>query len=162
MRTAFIILVMASACSGGGDSQTPPTGSDSAIAAWLTKADYKNWRCEPAVHDARSPSPHGKNRICSNAKLSAAGPGEFPIGSASVKEIYDDAGMNVVGYAVATKESTGKGEAWYWYEKTPAMGVVANGLGSSGSALGICVGCHQGAGSDANHSGHDFVYTQVK
>jgi len=24
------------------------------------------------------------------------------------------------------------------------------------------VGCHQAAGSDAAHSGHDFVYTQVK
>ena len=26
----------------------------------------------------------------------------------------------------------------------------------------ICVSCHKAAGSDAAHSGHDYVYTQVR
>lgn len=62
------------------------------------------------------------------------------------------------------------GDTWFWYEKVPldsaaphdAKGVVAFGDGSSGPAKDICVGCHAAAGSDAMHSGHDFVYTQVK
>lgn len=32
----------------------------------------------------------------------------------------------------------------------------------NGPAEDICVGCHMGAGMDADHPGHDFVYTQVK
>lgn len=62
------------------------------------------------------------------------------------------------------------GDTWYWYERVPlnspaphdGKGVVADGTGGSGPAKDIFVGCHQGARSDAQHSGHDFVYTQVK
>ncbi len=39
--------------------------------------------------------------------------------------------------------------------------IVADGLGSSGPAMMICVGCHAAAGIDAMHPGHDYVYTQV-
>lgn len=144
-----------------GDTQTPPTGTDTEISAWIAKGDYKSWKCESAVHDARSPSPHGKNRICSNDRLSAAGAGEFPTGSAAVKEIYDEAGTSVVGYATYLKTKAGHGESWYWFEKVPD-GVVANGLGDTGTPKTVCVGCHSAAGSDGNHAGHDFVYTQVK
>ena len=41
-------------------------------------------------------------------------------------------------------------------------GAVADGLGSAGTPLTICVGCHGAAGSDTAHPGHDMVYTQVK
>lgn len=147
-----------------GDPQTPPTGKAEAIDAWLKAGNYKGagWACEPAPHAARSPSPHGQNRICSNAKGSAHGAGEYPIGAAHVKEIYDSAGANIVGFAIEHKVAAGKGEAWYWFERTDADGVVANGLGVAGTEKSVCVGCHAGAGSDAAHSGHDFVYTQVK
>jgi len=145
-----------------GDVQTPPTGGAPEISAWLAKGDYKAWTCEPTPHDARSPSPHGKNRICSNAKLSAHGAGEYPIGSAGVKELFDAAGTRVVGHAVYLKVAAGKGEAWYWFDKTDADGLIANGLGNAGTPKTVCVGCHASAGSDANHSGHVFVFTQVK
>jgi len=46
-------------------SQTPPMGA-AAVQQWLSQGDYKGWNCEPDVHEARSPSPHGFNRICSN------------------------------------------------------------------------------------------------
>jgi len=144
------------------DVQTPPTGSDADISAWLAKGDYKTWKCEPAPHDARRPSPHGKNRICSNDVLSAHGAGEFPVGAAGVKELYDSTGTKVVGHAMYRKLAVGGGEAWYWFEKTDADGVVANGAGTAGTPKTVCVGCHEGAGSDATHSGHDQVYTQVK
>lgn len=142
-------------CPGtAGDPQTPGTGPQA--EAWLAKGDYKTWKSEPAVHDSRSPSPHGKNRIFSNAKLSAHGAGEYPVGAGSVKELYDAAGTTIVGYAIGLKTKAGAGDAWYWYEKMGTT-VVANGNG-----VALCTGCHSAAGTDAAHSGHDFVYTQVQ
>jgi hypothetical protein len=129
---------------------------------------YKSWKCESAPHDARAPSVHGKNRICSNALLSGSQSGEYSVGAASVKELYDDAGSSIVGYAVQRRTTTGTtGAAWYWYERVPATsaaphdsaGVVADGFGTSGPALAICVGCHAMAGA---HGGRDMVFTQVQ
>ncbi len=161
-------------CGNGVDSsQTPPMGRAS-IEQWLSTGPYKAWRCEGTAHPARSPSPHGMNRICSNGLISQAGGGEYPVESSNVKELYNDAGSMIVGYAVSLHVTTGKtGDTWYWYERVPPgtmvpgltidqYGVVADGTGGSGQAKSVCVGCHQGAGSDAMHSGHDFVYTQVK
>jgi len=144
-----------------GDKDLPATGSAADTKAWLALGQYKTgtWKCEEAPHAARSPSPHGTNRICSNATLSGHGAGEFPVGSAGVKELYT--GAEITGYAVYRKLKAGGGEAWAWYEETGGT-VVANGIGDSGVAKSVCVGCHTGAGSDAAHSGHDQVYTQVK
>ena len=109
------------------------------------------------------------NNLASGAPTSPAG--EYPVGSAAVKELYDSAGTTLNGYAVYLHTKAGKtGDTWYWYEQVPAAstaphemdGTVADGLGDKGPAMAICVGCHTGAGSDAMHSGHDFVYTQVK
>lgn len=154
-----------------GADQTPPQGFE-AIEAWLAEGHYKSWNCEAAVHGPIPISPHGMNRICSNDLLSGHPPdgGEYPVGSAGVKELYDDAGTSIVGYAVYLHiESGTAGDAWYWYERVPldspaphdANGIVADGVGDSGPAMAICVGCHQAAGIDADHPGHDFVYTQV-
>jgi hypothetical protein len=154
-----------------GTAQLPPTGRV-AVDAWLATGAYRAWHCEAAPHPARSPSPHGINRICSNDALSAfTGTGEYPVGSAAVKELYDSAGTTVVGYAVYHHVSAGTaGGNWYWYEHVPlasaaphdSNGTVADGLGSAGTANSICVGCHTATGVDAMHSGHDFVYTQVR
>lgn len=145
-----------------GNAQTPPMGA-TAITAWLTQGHYRSWHCEMASHAARSPSPHETNRICSNDLLSSHGTGEFPVGAASVKELFTASGTSPAGYAVALHVKAGtQGDSWYWYETLPGSGVVADGLGDSGGAKSICVGCHVAAGSDAAHAGHDFVYTQVK
>lgn len=141
--------------------EVPPQNATD-LEAWLQEGHYKSWKCESAPHAARSPSPHGMNRICSNTLLSAHGAGEYPIGAATVKELYNAAGTTQVGVALALKVSAGQGEAWYWFERLDSSGVVVDGLGSSGPAKNICVGCHAGAGSDAAHSGHDLIYTQVK
>ncbi len=140
-----------------GDAQTPPTGAD-ALEAWLAQGSYRAWHCEPAPHAARSPSPHGTDRVCSNDLLAAHGDGEFPIGAAAVKELDD--GDAVTGHAVYRKVSAGGGEAWYWFEKVGDR-INADGAGSSGEPKDVCVGCHAGAGHDGR-SGHDFVFTQVK
>ena len=144
-----------------GTADLPATGAEGDIKAWLSLGEYKkgNWKCEAAPHAARSPSPHGTNRICSNATLSEHGAGEFPVGAAGVKEIYD--GATITGYSMYRKLKAGGGEAWYWYEELAGSN-VANDTGDLGTAKSVCVGCHAGAGSDAMHSGHDQVYTQVK
>ncbi len=143
-------------CPATGNADTPPTTNPAAIDAWLAAGSYKTgtWKCEAEPHAGRAPSPHGQNRVCSNAKLSAHGAGEFPIGSANVKEIYT--GANITGLAIALKTAAGAGEAWFWYERLNGS-VVANGLGVPG-----CAGCHSTAPAGPQNNGHDFVFTQVK
>lgn len=172
---AFTLSI--AACDDGGDdnedgdeSQLPPRGG-AAVEAWIDEGHYLDWACEPEPHAARSPSPHGVNRICSNDTLSAHGDGEYPVDAASVKELYADDMTTIIGYAVARHVMAGTdGGDWYWYERVPTDsavphdddGVVADGLGTDGPALSICVACHSAAGSDAAHAGHDYVYTQVR
>ncbi len=161
-------LALAAACaedtdgeggSTGGDPQLPPQGAE-AMKVWLAEGHFEGWKCE-AVHDARSPSPHGRNRVCSNDLASAHTEGEYPVGAASVKELFDASG-NILGHAVSVHVVAGTtGASWYWYEVLGGS-VAADGLGDAGVPLQVCVGCHADAGGDAMHSGHDFVYTQVK
>lgn len=162
---------------GTKQSQRPPRGA-AAIEAWLEKGDYRDWQCEPTIHEAREPSPHGFNRICSNDAISsrATGDAAWPSGAAAVKELYASAeDEKPVGYAVylKTQAESANGANWYWYERVPLDsaaphaddGVVADGLGDEGPAKAICVSCHAAAGSDLAHTpstgGRDQVYTPV-
>ena len=131
------------------DPQTPPQGG-AALTSWLSAGYYKSWHCEAAQHPAGLHGAHGANRVCSNNVLAAAGAtGEFPVGSASVKELYS--GTNVVGYAVSLRIKTGAtGDSWYWNE---------NGFGGVG--VGGCTGCHSLAGSGGTYYGRDFVFIRV-
>lgn len=158
-------------------AELPPTGA-TAVEAWLAAGSYKQWKCESTVHASRDPSPHGFNRICSNSVISsnAAGTADWPVDAAAVKELYATIDATVpVGYAVyrKTKADSAGGANWYWYERVPldstaphdSAGVVADGMGSGGTPLSICVGCHIAAGLDAPHTpsvgGRDQVYTPV-
>jgi hypothetical protein len=153
------------AAASAGDPQTPPMGGPN-VEAWLAKGYYLQWHCELAGHPARAPSPHGFDRVCSNDLLSGAGSsGPFPQGAASVKEIYDAAGAKVAGHAVYVKlaaDSAG-GTGWYWYEDDPRFSpaILADGIGGSPGEMGVCVGCHGGAGPGFSPTSRDFVYTQV-
>ncbi len=152
------------------EAETPPEGHD-AVQAWLAEGHYLDWACEPAVHDARAPSPHGRNRVCSNAALAgAATDAPYPIGAAGVKELIDDADA-IIGFAVYRKAeadpATPDGTNWYWYENVPPgtdlptpdpvlpNGVVADSRGSAGgNALTVCISCHTDAPND-------YVFTHV-
>ena len=163
------------------DPQLPPSSNAADVETWLAGGYYKSWQCESEKHPARSPSPHGINRICNNAKLMAqpAGPGEYPVGAAAVKELYDADGQTIAGYAVEVHVSAGKSTSnWYWYERNPSLGapakngnpgLIADGIGPNEGTAGtgteaLCTGCHAAAGADAAHNttdSHDFVYTHV-
>jgi hypothetical protein len=159
----------AAASSGaGGDAQTPPRG-EAEVEAWLAAGSYTSWRCESDVHAARSPSPHGFNRVCSNDLIAsnASGDAPWPAGAAAVKELHGSAdSTEPTGYAVYLKlaEDSAEGAGWYWYERI-GTSVVADGTGDAGSARSICVGCHSGAGSDTAHTpspgARDHVYTPI-
>jgi hypothetical protein len=184
LAAAFGVVACSSSSSMGpsvattGDAQTPPQGAAN-VQAWLAKGAYKSWASEPAIHASRPPSPHGYDRVFSNALIAqnAASTAPWPSGAAAVKELYASAGDTApIGYAVYLKTAadSAAGASWYYYEQVPPStptsmvphdenGVVADGLGASGPAKDICVGCHAGAGMDAMHTpiagGHDFVYT---
>ncbi|HEX6244646.1 MAG TPA: hypothetical protein VFZ61_27195 [Polyangiales bacterium] len=160
------------------DDQIPPMGRD-ALEAWLADGVYNAWHCEPKPHLARSPSPHGYNRICANDAIAdnIAGTDDWPKGAAAVKELYASADSSeIIGYAVylKTEDDSAGGDNWYWYERLPLdnpapqddKGVVADGLGDQGPEKTICVGCHVAAGADPAHTpsagGRDQVYTPVK
>jgi hypothetical protein len=149
-----------------------------AVEAWIKTGAYKSWHCESATHASRNPSVHSFNRICSNDAVAnnATATAAWPQGAAAVKELYASlTDTTPVGYAVYLKTAadSAAGANWYWYERVPldstaphdANGVVADGLGASGPAMSICVGCHSASGSDAAHTpspnGHDEVYTPV-
>lgn len=157
--TAIAEAEAADAGAGVEVTQLPPIGAAASIEEWLAAGHYKSWACEDAPHAARPPSGHSPNRICSNALASGHGAGEYPIGSASVKELYDDEGTRIVGYAVARKVGAGGGEAWHWFERLEGAGVIANGLGTEGTPKRVCARCHARAG--AATFGHDQVFTQV-
>jgi hypothetical protein len=158
-----------------GNAETPPTyGPD--VEAWLATGAYKKWHCEPAVHTARNPSPHGFDRVCSNDLVNptATDPdaGPWPTGAAEVKELYvaleNDGGP--AGYAVTLKTApdvaSDAGANWYWYERQIDQSIEADGLGTPNSqANTICVTCHAAAGSQPSYTpspgSRDFIYTPV-
>jgi len=120
-----------------------PIGTQAELDAWLQSGAYKSWACEAAAHDRRPGSGHSRNRICVNPALGQdKGAGPYPVGAASVKELYDGSGA-VNGYAVYVKVKPGAaGDTWFWYERIGSS-VVARSEGAS-----LCVGCHSGAPRD--------------
>jgi len=151
-----------------GSAQLPPTSNGGDVEAWLATASYKAWTCETASHPQIKVSPHGKNRICSNALITGftgAVGDERPKGSAAVKELYNDSDA-LVGYAVSVKleDKSNGGANWYWYERTPS-GVAADGKGDTGGAKSICVSCHTAAGVDNDmhfvNESSDYVYDVI-
>jgi hypothetical protein len=154
--------------SGGEEDSLPPITGRVDIEAWLAAGHYLKWTCQDGVQDKILISIHGKQRICSNALVTGhPTKDEYPVDASSVKELYDEAGVNIVGYAVSRHVKAGTdGASWYWYKRVPAddpqmpdeNGVVADGLGDEGVAKSLCVSCHSAAGNDADHPGHDFIY----
>lgn len=130
----------------GGADQLPPTDA-AALVPWLEAESYASWAAESAPHV--SAGPHGAAvRTFFNdalADAAAAGAGDYPIGAASVKELFDAQGERN-GWAVIVKTELGQaGDGWYWYE------IVGASVYADGPGVALCTGCHVG--------GTDFVLT---
>lgn len=117
---------------GTGDPELPPQGQ-AALEAWLKAGHYKGWACEDGIHDKRFNGAHGRHRICSNRLLKESLDGPYPVGAASVKEMFE-ADDRFNGFAVGVKVAPGlEGSSWYWYERTgtsPTSRPVADGIGA--------------------------------
>jgi hypothetical protein len=124
----------------------PPTGQ-LPLEAWLAQGHYRAWTCEQQISNRRLNGAHGRHRICSNQALLDSPSGPYPVGAASVKELFT-ATDQPNGYAVGLKVAEGDGEdSWYWYERigsNPRSRPVADGVG-----LKICgAECHAAAPRD--------------
>ena len=129
----------------GSTDDGPETGADqvlltggAALLPWLEAGTYADWAAEPAPHV--SAGPHGAGvRTFFNAALADAAAGgvdEYPVGAATVKELFDGQG-DLDGWAVMVKLELGQGgDGWYWYEILGAS-VYADGTGEE-----LCTGCH--------------------
>lgn len=155
------IALAAAACGGGGggggtpdassnpnDPDVPPLGFTD-MMTWLGSGYYKAWTCEPSAHPQEFPSNHGYNRTCNNDILHQAALASmtepFPVDAASVKELYDDCGLNIIGMAVSRKLDETGANGWYWYQTGGSPSKMEQG---QGSAVNDCIGCHQQAGRD--------------
>lgn len=153
-----LVLVLLAACADaplppdpyadGTNPQVPPRDAAGATA-WLAAGHYLGWACEAAPHEARPPSAHAMNRVCSNDLLVAGPVGDaYPVDAVSVKELWRS-GV-VVGHAVARKvRADAGGDHWYWYEKL-GEAIKADEVGREG-----CQNCH-------DRAPRDQVFTRVQ
>jgi hypothetical protein len=147
-------LLLASACwptssvdEGIGDIGELDT-SEAGITAFVREGRYKDWVAEPTVHETRAP--HGsKVRVFFNdtvVQSLRAGNATHPVGSVLVKELFEDDGKTLRGYALDVKITEGAGkDTWIFYEGfAPDYDNNYYGRGHS-----TCHGCHE--------SGTDYV-----
>jgi hypothetical protein len=125
--------------------QRPPRGQ-AAIESWLAEGHHRSWRCETGVSPMRLTGNHGRHRICSNDLLLSSPSGPYPVGAASVKELFL-VGEQPNGFAVGLKIEEGLGaHTWYWYERRGAVASarpLAQGIG-----VPDCAVCHGTAPRD--------------
>lgn len=131
----------------GGEVPTDPA----ALATWLAGDKYANWVHEAEAHPTNS-THFGDVQTYFSPLLAAslqAGSSSHPVGSAAVKELYDEQTGELSGWSVSVKadgSATG-GDAWFWYEFVDDVEVVAD-FGEPS-----CTGCHA--------SGTDFVKSSL-
>lgn len=146
---------------GEADPADIPPTDVAALESWIQDGQYLGWACEDVAHAPRAPSPHPRNRICSNPLLSTStAAAALPVGAASVKEIYAAAGDDIVAYAVMVKVGDGDetdADSVYYYEGDLAAAPAANGTGGSGGvAQTVCFDCHS-HGPEAGGQEHFFT-----
>src|SRR5688572_11337132 len=99
----------------------PPTSTAKAVSEWLDEGHYLDWACEEenTVKDDGAAAIHvhgASSRVCSNILLATTRGGlGFPLGAASVKEVYD-ADDNLLARMVAAKVGANSdgGDGWFW------------------------------------------------
>jgi hypothetical protein len=123
-----------------GSPQEPPRGQPS-MEAWLARGHYKSWRCEQQIFPPRGNGVHGRHRICANDALLASTSGMYPVGAASVKELFFGADDRPNGFAVGIKVAPGAGAStWYWYSRVGSLATLRPNADSVGDMT--CAGCH--------------------
>jgi hypothetical protein len=147
---AAALVTGGAGCGGGSAPATPDAGPEpspqippmgqKAIESWLASGVYQAWTCESQISNPRAGpadpdilGPHGRHRVCSNDALLGSDSGPYPMGAASVKELFD-ANDVPYGYGVGLKVAPGLGvDTWYWYERSGRLATLhplADGIGA--------------------------------
>ena len=134
--------------SAGCPSAERPAEVEEVLAA-IEDGSYESWEAEPMRHPPGNGSPHpGEVRTFFNPTLAqsmGAGNTEHPIGSAALKESWQDDTLS--GWFIEVKVAEGTGvETWYWWSDLANV----DALGGD-SSVAACTGCHAG--------GIDYVTT---
>ena len=134
-----------------GTPELPPRGA-AALEAWLAEGHHLGWKCELQISPPRLGGNHGRQRICSNRLLLGSVSGFYPVGAASVKELFDLADQPN-GFAVGRKIEAGEGpNTWYWYQRVGPTGTPAR---ADGPGIPDCAVCH-------GLAGRDYVYVRAE
>ncbi len=131
-----------------------PTELD-ALFEYLNDKEYENFAArESALHPSRGPHANFGSpvRVFMSDNVAAsleAGNDFHPVGSSIVKEMYEDDGETLQGWAVMVKTQSDSdgGNGWFWYEVTSTTDPTALGGGEAGNGIPLCTSCH-GSGSD--------------
>lgn len=125
--------------------------SRAGLERFTSERGYSGWRAEAGTRP--SVASHGARvRVFFNETLVAsleAGNAVHPVGSATVKELYEADGETLRGHAVDVKVAEGEGpDTWLFYE-----GFTGDDEPFYGKGHPTCHGCHA--------SGIDYVRTEL-
>lgn len=156
-RVCAVLLLSACSPSSSVDERLGTVNgldtSEAGITAFVRDGRYRSWLGEPVPRDSvRSHGP--KVRVFFNdvlAESMRAGNTTHPVGSITVKELYESDGKTLHGHALDVKVAEGPGkDTWVFYE----------GFGPDsddnyyGRAHATCHGCH-------SEGGRDYVVTPL-
>ena len=151
LLVAVTVLLAACGPSSSVDEHVGVVGdldtSEAGITAFVRDGRYTTWLAEPAPRNSvRSHGP--KVRVFFNdvlAESMRAGNATHPLGSITVKELYDSEGKTLRGHALDVKVAEGAGkDTWIFFEGLgPDYGDNYYGRGHS-----TCHGCHEDSGRD--------------
>lgn len=152
------MFVLGSGCAPRSATQDEGMGtvagldtSRAGLETFLQDRGYATWRAEPGTRE--SVAAHGARvRVFFNDALVTsieAGNQTHPVGSATVKELYESDGQTIRGHALDVKVTEGAGpDTWIFYE-----GFTNRDEPFYGKGHPTCQGCHA--------SGTDFVRTPL-
>ena len=145
---------------GCGGLSLPGSQNSDGVPDWLKSQSSGAWYCEVQPHAGSADSPHGNHRVCTNSLTSDNTGGPYEVGAAAMLQTFGaNDQQTAMGYLRKVLAGS-KAAAFFWYANEDGH-EVANGLGSDGRPA-ACGVCHQTAGSDTQHPGHDFIFVQVK
>ena len=156
LRLCLLSAVFACGSSKSDDSASGTTEdlSDTSldsIKAFIAKASFKTWTAEKSVHT--SAGPHAMVKVYFNPTILTSLRNKsttHPKGSILVKELYENDGTTLRGYALSVKTAEGTdANNWVWYE-----GILPSYANPSyGRGRPFCADCHV--------SGTDYVLSTV-
>lgn len=127
--------------------------SESALHLWLISRSYEDW---PAWNDVRPSSfAEGGARVYWSPELHhslAQGARSHPVGSAAVRELYEDDLRTPRGWSTMVKlADRGHADDWLFFEVFSSNATVKPAIAARGAPG--CLGCHEDA--------PDYIHSRI-